>query len=313
MSKPSATLTGGFVIAALALIVAGILFFGRDSFGERRIPMVAFFDSSVAGLQVGAPVTFRGVRVGEVKAVGLRVNPATKRTIVQVDMFFVPQMVALYGAPLPPGEDIVGVLVGSGLTAQLAMQSFVTGMLNVDLAFRPGAEVSRFGDPSLPEVPTLPSHLEALTRQLQTLDVGALVQSLKRAADSADALLSSPGLKQGADDLPRTLAAFRRSMDTIDREVRASSGALQQTLASVRTLSAGTGQEVSATAAALRETLERADAALESARALLDPRGPEATEMRRAIEDLAATTARLRNFAERVDRDPSVLLKGRSP
>jgi hypothetical protein len=29
------------------------------------------------------------------------------------------------------------------------------------------------------------------------------------------------------------------------------------------------------------------------------------------VDDLAATSARLRNFAERVDRDPAVLVRGR--
>ena len=318
MSKPSATLIGGFVLAALALAVAGIVFFGRDAFGEKRFPMVSFFDTSVAGLQVGAPVTFRGVRVGEVTSIGLRFNPATKRTIVQVDMVLVPQMVALYGARLPPGEDLVGALVGIGLTARLTAQSLVTGMLSIELAFRPGAEVARLGDKSLPEVPTVPGHLEALTRQLQTLDVVSLVQSLKRTADSADALLNNPDLKQGLHELPRTLVPFRRSMESVDREVRASSAALQETLASVRTLAGSTDREVSATAAALRETLARTDATLDAAHAtldaahaLVDPRGQDATEVRRAVEDLAATAARLRNFAERVDRDPSVLLRGR--
>jgi paraquat-inducible protein B len=33
--------------------------------------------------------------------------------------------------------------------------------------------------------------------------------------------------------------------------------------------------------------------------------------VQRTLDDLAATSARLRNLAERVDRDPSVLVRGR--
>ena len=47
---------------------------------EKRIPIVSFFPGSVAGLRVGAAVTFRGVRVGEVKSIGIRVNPDTGST-----------------------------------------------------------------------------------------------------------------------------------------------------------------------------------------------------------------------------------------
>lgn len=311
MSRPSATLIGSFVLAALALVVAGVLFFGYGVFSEKRFPMVSFFDTSVAGLQVGAPVTFRGVQVGQVKSIGLRVNAATGRTIIQVNMDLMPQMVTLYGTHLPANENVVSTLVERGLTAQLVMQSFVTGLLNVELTFRPGAEAARFGDTSLPEVPTVPGNLEALTKQLQSLDIASLVRSLQRTADSADALLHSPELEQSMRDLPKVLASLKRSLDTIDREVGASSGALQQTLASVRTLAADTDREAVATAVALRETLARADATLEAARVLVDPRGHNAVEVRRAIDDLVATSARLRNLAERVDRDPSVLLRGR--
>ena len=311
MKKPSATLIGTFVLAALALVVAGILFFGRGALSEKRFAMVSFFDASVAGLRVGAPVTFRGVQVGEVKSMGVRVNPVTGRTIIQVNMELVPEMVTLYGASLPAGEDLVAALVQNGLTAQLVRQSVLTGLLNVELTFRPGAEVSRVGDATLPEVPTVPGDLEALTRQIQTLDIAALVHSLQRTVESADALLNNAELKQGLRTLPQVLASLKRSLDTIEREVGASSGALQQTLGSVRALAANTDREISTTAAALRETLDRADATLDAAHALVDPRGHNAVEVRRAIDDLAATSARLRNLVERVDRDPSVLVRGR--
>ena len=59
---------------------------GCSAFSEKRFPMVSFFDSSVAGLQIGAPVTFSGVQVGQVKSMGVRVNPVTGRTIIQVNM-----------------------------------------------------------------------------------------------------------------------------------------------------------------------------------------------------------------------------------
>ena len=157
----------------------------------------------------------------------------------------------------------------------------------------------------------MPGDLEALTRQIQTLDIAALVHSLQRTVESADALLNNAELKQGLRTLPQVLASLKRSLDTIEREVGASSGALQQTLGSVRALAANTDREISTTAAALRETLDRADATLDAAHALVDPRGHNAVEVRRAIDDLAATSARLRNLVERVDRDPSVLVRGR--
>jgi paraquat-inducible protein B len=255
-------------------------------------------------------VTFRGVPVGEVKAMGVRINPQTGRSIIQVDMQLVPDRVTVYGTP-PPREVLLASLVRDGLTAQLVNQSLVTGMLSVELAFRPGAEVSRFGDTTLPEIPTVPGELETLRKQLQTVDMAAALESLQRTLSSVDAVMRNPGLKQALDRLPSTLGSLERTLNTVARDVGASSAEFQKTLASVRSLAASVERDTASTSAALRATLANADVVLEDAHAFVDPRGHTAMQAQRTLDDLAATAARLRNLAERVDRDPSVLVRGR--
>jgi len=293
VKRPSPVLIGAFVLVALALVVAGVLFFSAGRLRETRIEAVSFFDGSVAGLRVGAPVTFRGVPVGEVKSLAVRVNPRSGASIIQVNMALVPGMVTVYGAPQSADAALVPSLVRDGLTAQLVTQSFVTGMLSVELSFRPGARVSRVGDTVLPEVPTVPGDLEALAKQIQGVDVAGLAQSAQRLLVSMDALVNNPELKQSLRELPDTLRAARGTLQTLDREAAGTSAAAQQTLAE------------------LRQTLQTADATLRDAHALVDPRGHTALQVQRAIDDLAATSARMRNIAERVDRDPSVLVRGR--
>jgi paraquat-inducible protein B len=310
MSRPNPVVIGAFVLGAITLAVAALLFFGGGVLREKRMAVVSFFDGSVAGLRVGAPVTFRGVPVGEVKAMGVRINPQTGRSIIQVNMQLMPDRVTVYGVQ-PPREVLLAALVRDGLTAQLVNQSLVTGMLSVELAFRPGAEVSRFGDTGLPEIPTVPGELEALRKQLQTVDIAAAVESLQRTLASVDKVMSNPGVKQALDRLPSTLATLERTLKTVEREVGASSAGFQETLASIRSLAASAERDSTSTSAALRGTLANADAVLEGANAFVDPHGHTAIQAQRAVDDLAATAARLRNLAERLDRDPSVLVRGR--
>jgi paraquat-inducible protein B len=279
-----------------------VLFFGGGMLREKRLTAVSFFDTSVAGLRVGAPVTFRGVPVGEVNSLGVRLDPRTGRSIIQVNMELVPQTLTVYGTPMPIDEALVPSLVREGLTAQLVMQSYVTGLLSVELAFRPGEQVSRFGDATLPEVPSVPGHFEAVAKQLEAVDIAAVLDSLQRTLAAAQ-----PALHQ----LPHVLTSFERTLSTIEREVGASSASLQQTLAAASTLTTTLDQEGASALVALRQTLGKADATLDSARALIDPRGHTAMQVQRAVDDLAATSARLRTLAERVDRDPSVLVRGR--
>ena len=78
-SKISPTMIGAFVVSAIVLAVAGVLLFGGGKFFQEKLPFVMFFDSSVVGLNVGAPVIFRGVQMGQVTEIGHRRPPDVRR------------------------------------------------------------------------------------------------------------------------------------------------------------------------------------------------------------------------------------------
>jgi paraquat-inducible protein B len=313
--RANATTIGAFVLGAIVLLVAGILFFGSGTLLEKRIPIVSFFHGSVAGLQVGAPVTFRGVPVGEVKAIGIRIDPSTRALIIQVDMRVWPDKVAIYGPRTASNDELIPALVAQGLTAQLARQSFVTGLLNVDLDFRSGVQASRFGaDTGATEVPTTQSQYD-LTKKLEDLDLEGAIRSVQRTLGNLDAVLTIPELKEAIKDLPSTVTSVRHAAQTIDREVTqlsragrddiaSATAALRQTLASVQSLATDLDRETAS-------TLGRANTAIDATNAALDPNGRTMIQVQRAVDDIAATAARLRNFVDRVDRDPSILIRGR--
>jgi paraquat-inducible protein B len=60
------TVIGLFVVGAIVLLVAALVIFGGGKFFVRANQHVAFFEGSVKGLSIGAPVMFRGVRIGKV-------------------------------------------------------------------------------------------------------------------------------------------------------------------------------------------------------------------------------------------------------
>ena len=72
--KISPTLIGVFVVGALALIVIAILVFGSGRLFRQSRDFVLYFDNSVNGLRVGAPVKFKGVEVGSVKDIRLQLG-----------------------------------------------------------------------------------------------------------------------------------------------------------------------------------------------------------------------------------------------
>jgi paraquat-inducible protein B len=91
---------GGFILGGLAIVVVAILFFGGGETFTPKTKAVVYFQGSVGGLTVGAPVTFRGVAIGSVARVALLVDPSTLTARIPVYLQLEPDRVTLVGNPI---------------------------------------------------------------------------------------------------------------------------------------------------------------------------------------------------------------------
>src|SRR4030095_15830462 len=162
-SKINPTTIGAFVVGAIVLVIAGVLLFGGGKFFQEKRPYVMFFDSSVEGLNVGAPVIFRGVQVGQVTDIAALADHKAFTLVIRVQGESGPGAIKVIGGPLPDPRQAVEGLIQKGARASLRMQSFVTGVLYVAFDFHPDTPIRRLGlDPAYPELPTIPSDLDQL-------------------------------------------------------------------------------------------------------------------------------------------------------
>ncbi len=137
MSKPaSKTLIGIFVLGAIALAVIGIVVLGSGKFFKETVGVVCYFEGDIKGLNVGSPVVFRGVKVGSVTNILLRFDPQTLDFKIPVFIEIEPDRIETIGPRGKKGERMKP-LIDKGLRAQLEMQSFVTGQLQIALNLLP--------------------------------------------------------------------------------------------------------------------------------------------------------------------------------
>ena len=162
-SKINPTTIGAFVVGAIVLLIAGGLLFGGGKFFQEKLPYVLFFDSSVEGLNTGAPVVFRGVQVGQVTEISAIADPQTfdVRIKVQIELVRGVIQVGEEGQIFKDQRKGLQGLIQKGARASLRMQSFVTGLLYVAVDFFPDTPIRLLGlDPTLPEIPTIPSDMD---------------------------------------------------------------------------------------------------------------------------------------------------------
>ena len=316
-------LVGAFILGAIGLAVAGTLFFGGTRMFSETRHAVAYFSESVAGLEVGGPVTFHGVRIGQVKNVTVEFSAETMSTRIPVVMEFDPKQINWEGGKrLAKDAKDFERLVRAGLRAQLQMQSFVTGQVRVDLDFQPETPVRLTGaSPNLPEIPTVPSELGQLLSQLSKLRLQDLAESaqgafasLDRFLKHADALLD-PLVGNANDALVTARQTFRTGDDAITRLKGEASTALRDLdalLVDVRHQVGPRSAELSRTLTSAERAARQAGSLLDSLNGLAQPRSQFRGNLEAAIRDIAAAAGSLRDFATTVERNPNALLLGRS-
>lgn len=334
--RASPLLIGAFVVAGLALLAAVLIGLVGNPFFARKERAVMHFGGSVYGLQVGAPVVFRGVRVGSVTSIGVFYERAS-------DSFSIPVVAELDGNAVQgldgrqTDRDValaLPALVQRGLTAQLSMQSLLTGLLYVDLDLRPQrpGEVRGTYRGDAFEIPTTPTAIQALKGQLDGMDFRRLAEDLGAIAASARAVVAGPQLKQALTDLAEITATVKRVSQRLDRRVDPLADELQRTLRSTRGAVEQVGQaaagidgsvtrtadrvgELLAPGSPLLQSLQTAAAEVaRSAESLQRATAPDGTLLRggeQALSDLSNAARALRALAETLEQQPESLLRGR--
>lgn len=321
MAAARPAVIGAFVLGGLGLVVAAVLFFGGGRLFERTMRAVVFFEGSVAGLGVGAPVTFRGVRIGSVESIAVLLS---EHEMLRIPVYIKIQPESAIGGEGGAEMRVIDIerLVAAGLRAQLHLESLVTGQLRIDLDFQPETPASlvEADTGGVPQIPSVPSGLERLRTTLADVPVQKLVETalhtlaeIERLAASIDAELT-PLLRESRG----TVKSATQALEAIGHAAARLETEAANTLRELDELAAATHGQVTGRGAELAQVLATADRVgreaerlLRSVSDLTDPRSRFRTDLDAGLRDLAASAASLRGFAHAIERDPSIILRGR--
>ena len=257
--KANPALIGAFVVGAIILTVTAVAVLGGGKLFRRSQGVVAYFEGSLKGMAVGAPVTFNGVKVGAVT--DIRVVVDDPRGTIRTPVFFeidANRLVDASGNPIRFRTDAaagLSRLTERGLRAQLELQSLVTGQLQIALNFHPGTPVTLTHlSPGYPEMPTIPSRMDRLSQTIESLPLAELVEDARRTLASVDALVTAPEILAAVRGVTHTLAST-------DRLVQRVAGEVAPIMANVETIA----RSADNTLAEVRQVIARLGPALETA------------------------------------------------
>ena len=269
-----------------------------------KVRFVMFFEDSVRGLTVGAPVEFKGIKVGSVIGVRLEYEERTGAFRIPVVVELEPERILDRGERMKKApRDAFQSLVKRGLRARLQTGSLLTGQLFIDLDMQPKAPIRLVGaGRTEPELPTVMGNLEQMTTQMKSIvdkldkvDIVAIGSELQSTLKGTAAIANSPNLDKTIADLAASLSSLRGILRKVDDRAEPITANLEQALA------------------AARDALEKSKATMAAVEGVLSPESPMHDNAARLAQELSSTAKSLRSLVEMLERSPQSLLFGRKP
>jgi paraquat-inducible protein B len=263
----------------------------------RKLRFVMYFNSSVRGLSAGAPLEFKGIRIGSVLDVKLEYNPDDTSFRIPVLVEIEPDRIVDRRADVDTSAgNMLQTLVKQGLRARLSTGSLLTGQLYVELNMYPGTEEIYHGGDSAPhpELPTIPGAFAAMTESIQnfvskleTVDVEEMGNDILGILDGTNELLNTAETEQTVTDLQASMRALKNILRNVE------SADLEQTIKSANNVLGN-----------VNNTLTMIDG-------VLTPNSPLQYNIIQVTSELEETARALRSLVQMLERQPQAIIFGR--
>jgi len=343
--QTSKTVIGGFVVGALALVVVGVLIFGSGEFMKKTNKYILFFEGSVRGLKVGSSVALRGVKVGSVTDITLRIDPKDMTSHIPVVIEVEPDRIEVVGG-VRRGDSYSNIrkLIERGIRAQLTSESLVTGLLMIELGYHPDTPVRLVGkDTKYPEIPTLPSTFEKMTKKIMDIPIEDLFAKLVKTVDAINSLVASPEIIQTMHTLKLSMDDARKFINGLNTQVEPLTTSVKTTLGDYSILAKDTnaqikplvsdvratvkdygklakdidlqvgplGKNVSEALKVAISTLRRAENTIKGIEHVFAKDSVMTNELKTTLRELSAASRSIRAWADYLERHPEALIRGK--
>jgi paraquat-inducible protein B len=203
---------GLFMLGGTLLLITAIILLGSSNLFKVTYKYILYFDGSVKGLSVGAPVTFRGVNIGKVKEMGLVYDPQTKKVLLPVIIAIEQKIKGASNLGDSKSDD---EMINLGLRAKLELQNFLTGQLMVTFDFYPDKPIKLTGFQSqYKELPTLDVNNDPF-ETINQIPLKSIAMHLDDTIKGINGLLNSNQVQTNLDELRSALQEVKEATRSI--------------------------------------------------------------------------------------------------
>jgi len=251
-SNPNYFRLGVFVLGAIGVLIAVILIFGGGKIFQKSFMIETYIKQSVTGLDAGAAVRFRGVKIGQVTSIGLSGDMYEREISFHDRRQYVVVRMQIFGDKVQP--DQIDEFVKNNLRARVKSMG-ITGVNYVEFDFVANASdtppLPYAWEPEYPVIPSLPNQADEIISGIQKLITHLNEMNIDGTQKKLDALLGNlnvlmagdgkgnEGVIRSVQDLNVILeriakATDKQELNVLMRELVAATTSLRQTITSVQ-------------------------------------------------------------------------------
>lgn len=302
---------GMFVLVAVAIAIVTVMVFGAAKFFSDTEEVVSLFSESVNGLDVGAPVKYKGVLIGKVSAIRISAENQSEQEnsvaiVYSIDLDMLRRKTR---GRIVNFYDWLESQVRDGLRAKLNYQSIVTGMLYIELDYLAEKDEDielKYGGFRYVEVPSAKSGLAELGKAVEKAVMNISQIDFKDMASNANSALLKINAKLDELDVKDMSAKLTTTLANAD-ELLKNSNALVSDPNIAKSL-----RDLDAFLVEGSNTLTDIRAAVGKFDGLISPQSPFRFELALLFRNLNESMSSISNFMEYLQRNPSSLLTGKA-
>lgn len=316
-NKKTSLAIGAFILGAIVLVFIALLFFsgGRLFADKERVMM--YFDGSVQGLQVGAPIKLKGVVLGEITDIQINFQNDNKSVVTAVTADLVMKRINAQGTTA--SGKFIPEAINNGLRAQLNFQSLLTGLLYVELDFYPNSEARTYNlQSSFPEIPTIATSFEEITKNFQEMNFKELAGNINKLVTQINGIVASGEIQTALNNFNKAAIAIDKTSTNLDKQAEELTAELKLTLNNANQFITQLNQNTPAIANSLNKSLASLDASLkrfEDATATINNSfsedAPVINQLTSTLEDISRSAQAFRSLSETLEQQPEAILRGR--
>ena len=309
-----------FVMAASIIAVAAVMVFGAAKFFSRTENFISFFSESVNGLDVGAPLKYKGVKIGKVEGIFISSSKNIKESSVSVVYSIdIDQLRRKTGTDFKDYSDWMDEQIAEGLRAKLNYQSIVTGMLYIELDFiaDKGEKYDlKYGGTRFKEIPAAKSGLSELAKGFEKtmadvakIDFAGIGQNVHSAIVKVNEKLDAIDAKAISDN---AVSALKGVDDLVrNRDVAEAIKKLDVLLSDSDALVNDARAELKNFSSSGASLAARLDEVLRNVNSVVAPQSPLRYQIAVLVKTMNDSMSYISNFTDYLQRNPNSLLRGK--